>query len=416
MAFRGFGDDAMKVKQEKRQAQIQREQIAASERASQRAASGQAAALGENARQANMADERAGAQLEAGNARFDKQLAAETAQSDKRLALAEMTHADDMALRREGLEADKAARADSLAIQTKELSQRERQIQLNEKTAARLDEQYALEQAAQEELRREDTATELAVIRAASTSTGPLSMPYINALNNVRGKAYGDPGSVTQVFPVIDPQTGARLGIGTVKIGDDGKPIQSILDPAQTVPRVLASMTPEKQAEYIQTLTGANKARGSDRVTAAALKYAQENRLQFGKTDPASLVKELGEQEDILRTTKAPKAGAGGAADPANQENLDRIKTIKTNVLKTMEQMTSEEGAASAQPKLSPEQQAFVTPAGSETQGAASTAGTGATINKEAGTVTVRIGDQIRTVPDTPALRDWLKKNKITAQ
>ena len=138
--------------------------------------------------------------------------------------------------------------------------------------------------------------------------------------------------------------------------------------------------------------------------------------MQFGKTDPASLVKELGEQEDILRTTKAPKAGAGGAADPANQENLDRVKTIKTNVLKTMEEMTSEGGAASAQPKLSPEQKEFVTPAGSATQGAASTPGTGATINKEAGTVTVRIGDQIRTVPDTPALREWLKKKKITAQ
>ena len=72
MAFRGFGDDALKVKADKREAALKAAQIAASERASIRAANVQMAGLQENARQADMANERANTQLALGeNARVD---------------------------------------------------------------------------------------------------------------------------------------------------------------------------------------------------------------------------------------------------------------------------------------------------------------------------------------------------------
>jgi len=365
MAFRGFGDDALKVKADKREAALKAAQIAALERASMRSANVQMAGLQENARQADMANERAWAQLAAGNERFDKQLAA-----------GEAARLDDLNLKREGMAADESYRRDvltlneqmrkaDLGVKLEELSQRERQIQLNEITAARLDAEWKQQQAAQEELQRVDTAIQLAVIRAASLSSGPLGMPYINALNNLRGVAYGDPGSTTQVFPVIDPQTGARLGIGTVKIGDDGKEIQSILDPAIILPQVRKSMSPEKWEEFAQQLIGANKAKGSDRVTAAAIREMQKAKLEFAKSDPGSLLKTLAEQEDNLRFTKAPKSGSGKAADPANQENLERIGRIKTKVLKELEaQLDGETDAASPATKLSPEQKAFVTAPG----------------------------------------------------
>lgn len=409
MAFRGFGDDALKVKADKREAALKAAQIAASERASMRSAGVQMAGLQENARQADMANQRAGEQLAAGNERFDKQLAAGEAARAEELALKREGMAADEAYRRDALTLNEQMRKADLGVKMEELSQRERQLQLNESTAAKLDAEWKQQQAAQEEMQRADTATQLAVIRAASLSSGPVGMPYINALNDLRGVAYGDPGSTTQVFPVIDPQTGARLGIGTVKIGDDGKPIQSILDPATILPQVRKSMTPDKWEEYARQLIGANKAKGSDRVTAATIREMQNAKLEFAKSDPASLVKTLAEQEDILRMTKPTKAGTGKAADPANQENFDRVGRIKTNVLKELEAQT---GGETAKTKLTPEQKTFVTAPGDES----GTPDTMATINKEAGTVTVKIGGQTKTVPDSPALRDWLKKNKISAQ
>ena len=95
MAFRGFGDDALKVKADKREAALKAAQIAASERASMRSAGVQMAGLQENARQADMAHQRAGEQLAAGNERFDKQLAA-----------GEAARAEELGLKREGMAAD----------------------------------------------------------------------------------------------------------------------------------------------------------------------------------------------------------------------------------------------------------------------------------------------------------------------
>ena len=97
MAFRGFGDDALKVKADKREAALKAAQIAASERASMRAANIQMAGLQENARQADMANQLAREQLAAGNERFDKQLAA-----------GEAARMDELALKREAIAADEA--------------------------------------------------------------------------------------------------------------------------------------------------------------------------------------------------------------------------------------------------------------------------------------------------------------------
>lgn len=357
MAFRGFGDDALKVKADQREAQIKREQIAASERASQRAAGVQVASLNENARQADMANERAGAQLAAGETARADEMRLKREGMAQSADLTRESMAQDLTLKSEQLALGEVGRQDDLNVKLADLSQRERQIKLNEDTAARLDSEWQKQQAAEKELQDQDTATQLSVIRAAGLSSGPLGMPYINALNNIRGVAYGDPGSTTQVFPVIDPKTGARLGIGTVKIGQDGKEIQSILDPATILPKVRASMSPDKWEEYAQQLITGNKAKGSDRFTAAAMKEMQEhNRLKLAATDPGTLlktVKELG--EDI----GAAKEGAGKAADPANQAALDDTRTIQSNVLKTLREQSA--GATEEAPalELSPEQQAF---------------------------------------------------------
>ena len=406
MAFRGFGDDALKVKADKREAALKAAQIAASERASMRSAAVSAMGIEENARQADMANQLAREQLAAGNERFDKQLAAGNERFDKRLAAGE---AADEAYRRDSLAATEAARKDDLSVKIAQMSQKERQLQLNESTAAKLDAEWQRQQAAQEEMQREDTATQLAVIRAASLSSGPLGMPYINALNDLRGVAYGDPGSTTQVFPVIDPQTGARLGIGTVKIGEDGKEIQSILDPATILPQVRKSMTPEKWEEYARQLIRANTAKGSDRVTAAAIREMQKAKLEFAKSDPASLVKTLSEQEDSLRMTKPPKAGTGEAADPANQENLDRIRRIKTNVLKEMERQTAGEEEAALAANLTPEQRAFVTKPGTDAGAAPAGQSPKVKVRLVKGELVVTINGQTARMPDTP-------KNRATLQ
>ena len=416
MAFRGFGDDALKVKADKREAALRAAQIAASERASMRAANVQMAGLQENARQADMANQLAREQLAAGNERFDKQLAAGNERFDKQLAAGEAARMDELALKREGMAADEAYRRDSLAateaarkddlsVKIAEMSLRERQLQLNESTAARLDAEWQRQQAAQEEMQSVDTALQLAILRfAVNNPDGQVPMGFLNALNNHRGVAYGDPGSVIQVFGIIDPTTKARLGTGMIMIGNDGKPIESILDPMLIIPKLLASMPTDKAMETIQNLTLGNQARGSDRVTAAAMKYARENRLEFAKSDPATLVKTLAEQEDNLRVTKPAKTGAGKAADPANQENLDRVRRIKTNVLKEMERQTAGEEEAAPAPTLSPEQKKFM-----ELPGEGNGIGAKVEARLDKGELVVTINGQTARMPDTP-------KNRATLQ
>ena len=412
MAFRGFGDDALKVKADKREAALKAAQIAASERASMRAANVQMAGLQENARQADMANQLAREQLAAGNERFDKQLAAGEAARMDELALKREGMAADEAYRRDSLAATEAARKADLSVKIAEMSLRERQLQLNESTAARLDAEWQRQQAAQEEMQSVDTALQLAILRfAVNNPDGQVPMGFLNALNNHRGVAYGDPGSVTQVFGITDPTTKARIGIGMIKIGDDGKPIESILDPMLIIPKVLASMPTDKAMETIRNLTFGNQARGSDRVTAAAMKYARENRLEFAKSDPASLVKTLAEQEDTLRVTKPAKTGAGKAADPANQENLDRVRRIKTKVLKEMEaQLGGVEEEATPAANLTPEQRAFVTKPG--TDAGAAPAGQSPKVEAvlDKGELVVTINGQTARMPDTPKNRATLQK------
>jgi len=406
MAFRGFGDDALKVKADKREAALKAAQIAASERASMRSAGVHMAGIQENARQADMANQRAGEQLAAGNERFAAQLEAGEAARMDELALEREGMAADEAYRRDSLAADEAARKDDLSVKIAEMSQKERQLQLNESTAAKLDAEWKQQQAAQEEWSSEVTAIELAILRfTVENPDKKVPMVYINAWNNANGVAYGDPGSLTQAFGVPDPQTGARLGSGTVKIGWDGKPIQSILDPATILPQLRKSMAPDKWEDFAQRLIGANKAKGSDRVTAATIREMQKAKLEFAKSDPASLVKMLAEQEDSLRVTKPAKTGAGKAADPANQENLDRVRRIKTNVLKEMERQTAGEEEAAPAPTLSPEQKKFMELPGG---GAAPSSDTSVVVEKDK--LVVTINGQTARMPDTPKNRATLRQ------
>ena len=427
MAFRGFGDDALKVKADKREAALKAAQIAASERASMRSANVQIAGLQENARQADMANQRAGEQLAAGNERFDKQLAAGEAARMDELGLKRAgmeLQASELALKREGMVADESYRRDALTlneqmrkadlgVKMEELSQRERQIQLNEGTYAKLNEEDQRQRAAQAQLQDRKKATLLAAMRAAAVSEGPLGYAYPNAINDANGVAWGDEGSCVGITPIPDPKTGEVYGIGFITI-KDGKPMYEVKDPMIEFDAIVGSMKPESALEWADQVFNRQKGPKNTRATVAAKLALEKHGIQFGKTDPGTLLKAVSEKADELSAAKPGKAGK--ALDPANQADLDNATAIQSNVLKTLKEQTSGEPAEVAGAQLSPEQRELTNPLPPGKRDSTSTAGTGATINKEAGTVTVKIGGQTKTVPDSPALRDWLKKNKISVQ
>ena len=169
-------------------------------------------------------------------------------------------------------------------------------------------------------------------------------------------------------------------------------------------------MAPDKWEEYARQLIGANTAKGSDRVTAAAIREMQKAKLEFAKSDPASLIRTLAEQEDDLRTNKPAKTGTGKAADPANQENLDRVGRIKTNVLKELEAQLGGGAEATPAANLTPEQRAFVTKPG--TDAGATPAGQSPKVEAklDKGELVVTINGRTARMPDTPKNRATLQR------
>jgi len=362
-AFRGFGDDALKVQADKRQESVQRTQIAASERASQRAAGGQVAALAENARQADMGDARANKQLDLGAAAQQDDVAL------KRQGLAQGAAAqqDDVALKREGLglqreglAADLAGRKEDLNLKLQEQSRAERQLKMNEDTYAKMQDEVNKQKAAQDELNQEDTSAQLAILRAAALSDGPLDRPWADKINNLRGVAYGDPGSITLITGIKDPKTGARYGVGIRKIGEDGKPIDSILDPADFLPKLRASMSPDKWLELHDRIVGGQSSRMGDRYsavsTAETRKHLQEQGAQgaaMSKINPGPTVKSLREEIDNLTAEADPKRKGGPV--PGADKDLEAARNAKSGVLKTLAEQTAGKPAEAAPMSGEPE-------------------------------------------------------------
>ena len=211
MAFRGYGDDAMKVKENQRQHSAKMAQIAAQERASQRSASVAMAGQAEQARQADMADNRASEQLAERSSIAGMQIgeqraglaASERARKDA-LAVSEQARNDANDFKIAEFGANEQARL-------KEQNIRDRQLQVNEGTFLRLEEAHQNELKVQEAWKSEETALGFALMRKMAASNGPLPPSYFNAINAFRGKAVGDEGYITGGFPSLILKQKLRL-------------------------------------------------------------------------------------------------------------------------------------------------------------------------------------------------------------
>lgn len=335
MAFRGFGDDALKVKSDRREAALKAAQIAASERASMRSAEVAIRGQEENARQADMADARAGAQFDASeNARVDnmnfqrEHLADTIVSGEENRAANERTTQVDQGLKQQGMDLrrqqaeqqDKNQRFDQ-AVKIAGVEQNERQLQMNEEIFAKTQAEAQKQQDAQDEMNQVGTAAQLAALRAAVVATGPLPMVFINSINDANGVEYGAPGSVTMIMPVTDQETKARLGVGVRKIGKDGKPVDSILDPMTIAPKLRASMSPESWMQLVGDVTTGQRSKGNDRTTVG---FGQEH-VKFDKDRAAALVAE----HSRLATESSPTG-------TMLRDDVESTKTTMANIIKEL--------------------------------------------------------------------------------
>ncbi len=403
MAFRGYGDDAMKVAADQRQHAAQMAQIAASERASERSAAVSLAGQAESARQADMQlqarreEAQASRDFAASESEAQRAFAGEQAGMNRQAAASESEAQRAFAAGENAL--TRAERSDAA---DQELALRERQMTLNEQTYGRLNQQWQMEQEAQKERQNQENAATFAALRAASVSDQPVPPMFLNAINEAKGVAYGDPGSITGLFPIIDAK-GNRLGFGAMEVGKDGQQIQKALDPSQVLPKMFSQMKPEQAEAFIEQITYGNRSAFDDKLTLEAKKFAQRLAVEKERTarqgdarnSPAAL-KILREQEETLAAEALSAQKKKQPFDPAKQKLLD---TTRQKIASVTAGMGSEAPAAGEVPGL-----AAPAPAASGAN-AASLSGD---------MVTVTIDGQTKTVKDSPALRDWLKNKGIS--
>jgi hypothetical protein len=236
MAFRGFNDDKIDLMKTREANAVRMAGINQSAKASKRSADENAANREEGARQADMQNDRAVAQMDQ----------------------------------------NKEIQAQEMGMKVKEMSIRERQFKINEGTFARLEEKHQQDLVAQEAWKSQDTAFGLAIMRKMATSNGPVPPSYFNAINAFRGKAVGDEGYITGAFPIIDPKTKANYGWGTTQYGKEGKEIQSVLDPHEFLETLRKSMPPKGYAELLNTIDKNNQFSGVDKVRATTATQRQK--------------------------------------------------------------------------------------------------------------------------------------------
>lgn len=289
-SFRGFGDDAMKVAAEQRQARMQMESIRAQERASIRSAAMQGASLAENARQADMANQRAAEKLAADKEMQAESLAAQASNVAEGRKLQEANLAEgarqfDIAQASKNRQLDLAQQGQETEAWAKVMGveQNERQLELNEATYMQAEAERARQQAARENLKKQGVAAQLSAIRAAMSMSEPgqLDMMFINPINDARGIPYNAPGSLVEGFPIFDNNK-AFLGLGTVKIGENGERIQSVLHPYELMSAVADAMPFEKGNEWLADTIKLQMTPGNDARTVAAKRLLGERKARAG--------------------------------------------------------------------------------------------------------------------------------------
>ena len=272
MAFRGYGDDALKEKKDLRANATKRASIAASERASQRSAGVQMAGLGEKAREADMADDRANTRMgnmqDAREANVVLGARSATIREDESAANIEKGRIDTE-LGAENMALQAKDREDKLALKLEAETRQQRQLAINEETFLRMEEGYQKEAKIQEAWQSEDTAMGIAIARKMVTATGPIPEMFFNPLNQSRGLKKGDKGYISGGFPIIDPKTKEQHGWGMTSYGKDGEEIQSVLEPTQFLEKLRKSMAPQAYTTLLDDLELANGFKGVDATKAA---------------------------------------------------------------------------------------------------------------------------------------------------
>ena len=401
MAFRGFGDDAMKVAADQRQHTAQMAQIAASERASKRAAMVSLAGQAEGAREFDERQTLAREQLSAEqqNAEATRQAAAGEA------ATARAFSAEQAGLNREAAAGEAAAgrrftaeqtdlaRQDTFAKEQADNALKERQMQLNEATYNQLNTQWQQEQEARQEMMNRENAATLAALRLAATAGDGMVPPtFLNAINEARGVVAGEPGSITQLFSIRDSKSGERYGFGSVEVDKDGNQIQKALDPRQVLPKMFAQMKPGDSEKLARDIVAGGSTSFDDKMALMAKKHLydmERERVISERSKERELanpkqVEAFRSQEAELKALmdKDKKAGK-----PVDARTADLLR------------MTQEKIQAA-------------TSAGLDGAGEGDAGGNGATLSGDM--VTVTIDGQTKTVKDSPALRKWLADKGIS--
>lgn len=391
MAFRGFGDDAMKVAADQRQHAAQMAQIAASERASQRAASVALAGQAEGAREFDERQTLAREQMSAEqqNAEAGRQFSAEQAELSRTAAAEEAERGRAFTAKQTDL-----ARQDAFAKEQADNALKERQMQINEATFNQLNTQWQQEREAQQEMLNRENAATLAALRVAATASDGMVPPlFLNAINEARGVVADEPGSITQLFSIRDSKTGERQGFGSVEIDKDGNQIQKALDPRQVLPKMFAQMKPADSEKLARDIIAGGSTSFDDKMALMAKKhvYDMEKETEITQrsrerelTNPKQVEAFRNQEAELMALMDKDKK----AGKPVDARTADLLR------------MTQEKIRA-------------VTAAGMGGAGEdESPVGSGATLSGDM--VTVTIDGQTKTVKDSPALRKWLADKGIS--
>lgn len=413
MAFRGYGDDAMKVAKDKREHMAKMAQIAAQERASRRSADVAMAGIAEGARQ-----------FDENIAMRQEEVATRTQQieADRQARLDEAQTARDFqadeADRRFAFQAEEAERGRMFLSDENErrLAQeyelRDRLIEINEETFAHLNEQWELEKAMQKERTDNKNAALMATLRSISVSGENAHPLFINKINESIGVTRGEPGSITEMFPIGDEETG-RIGFGMIEIDKNGNPIQKVINPEEIFPVMFSQMSPESAEKWIGQLVNGNTSAFQDKMTLAAKKYEAE--LVTRKKEEADRVLKVAgwaaagklDLTDTQReslTKKALEAAGISQKDEGNYRWETEVQDLTTSEKKIPTGVPAGMGPSEERKTVYNEKPD--TPVVTEDN-------TGV-YNEKTGAIVLKIGGKSKIIKEvTPEVLDWLKENNI---
>lgn len=413
MAFRGYGDDAMKVAKDKRGHMAKMAQIAAQERASMRSAAVAMAGQAEGARQF---DENIAMRQEEQATRTQQIDADRQARLDE--AQATRDFQADETNKRFAFQAEEAERGRMFQSDENErkLAQeyelQDRQIKLNEDTFAQLNEKWELEKAMQKERMDNQNAALMATLRSISVSGENAHPLFINKINEARGVTRGEPWSVTEVFPINDEKVG-RIGFGMIEIDKNGNPIQKVINPEEIFPIMFSQMSPQSAETWIGQLMNGNTTAFQDKMTLAAKKYEAE--LSTRK------------KEEADRTLKVAGWAAEGKLDltDTQRESLTK-KALEVAGIRQKDEgnyrwetevqdlTTSEKKIPTGVPPGMGPSEEWKTVYNEKPDIPVVTKDNTGVYNEKTGAIVLKIGGKSKIIKEvTPEVLDWIKKNNI---